>query len=96
MIARYAKRACLRRPSSPHVLRHSTATELAEVTTIRVVQEHFDHASVRTTEGYVHTKSDAVGAIGELGRRFRRAALAKKRARPEAHGSAVSEAQTCA
>lgn len=74
-VRRYAQRAGIMRPVSPHVLRHSTATELADLTSIRVVQEHLGHASVTTTEKYIHPKGgERRRAVDELGARWQRAA----------------------
>lgn len=75
------KAAGISRAVTPHLLRHSSATELVELgTPIRVVQEVLGHAAVTTTERYVHVKSggrraaiDALGARVEQARRSRAA-----------------------
>jgi site-specific recombinase XerD len=61
--------AGISRPVTPHNLRHSSATELHEMgTPIRVVQGLLGHATVTTTERYIHPKDaarrQAVEALG--------------------------------
>jgi site-specific recombinase XerD len=70
MVRRYAELAGISRRVSPHLLRHSSATQLVEVgTPLRVVQEICGHASVSTTQRYVHVNNGqrrrAVDALGE-------------------------------
>ncbi|HEU4731555.1 MAG TPA: tyrosine-type recombinase/integrase [Kofleriaceae bacterium] len=75
------KAAGISRAVTPHLLRHSSASELVELgTPIRVVQEVLGHAAVTTTERYVHVKAggrraaiDALGARVEQARRKRAA-----------------------
>lgn len=75
------KAAGISRAVTPHLLRHSSASELVELgTPIRVVQEVLGHAAVTTTERYVHVKSggrraaiDALGSRVEAARRARAA-----------------------
>jgi site-specific recombinase XerD len=62
------RRAGLARPIRPHMLRHSTGTELAAAgAPIDVVQELLGHQSILTTQVYVHPSPrrlrDAVEAI---------------------------------
>lgn len=60
LIRCYGKRAGISRPVTPHLLRHSSATELAELgTELRVIRDICNHASVTTTERYVHGRSEA-------------------------------------
>jgi len=82
IVSALGEAAGIERPVTPHLLRHSSATELVELgTPIRVVQEVCGHASVTTTERYVHVRSgarrEAIDALGERvasARRKRRAA----------------------
>jgi site-specific recombinase XerD len=75
------KAAGISRAVTPHLLRHSSATELVDLgTPIRVVQEVLGHAAVTTTERYVHVRNggrraaiDALGARVEAARRSRAA-----------------------
>ena len=55
MVKRMAKRAGITAACTPHVLRHTLATELlSEGFTIREVQDALRHADVSTTEIYTH------------------------------------------
>lgn len=68
--------AGLSRVITPHLLRHSASTELASMgVPLSVLQGILGHASVRTTERYVHIRdrqrSEAVNAFGERWQRFR-------------------------
>ncbi len=55
LVRNAAKRAGIVRKVSPHLLRHSSVTELVELgVSIRTVQEIVGHASVTTTERYAH------------------------------------------
>lgn len=69
LIRRLGKAAGIARPVTPHLLRHSNATELVELgTPIKVVQEICGHASQATTERYVHARAGAHrAAIDALG-----------------------------
>lgn len=69
MIRACGERAGLSRRVTPHLLRHSSATELAELgTELRVIRDICGHASVLTTERYVHARGGArrraVAALG--------------------------------
>ncbi len=70
MVRSYGREAGISHPVSPHPLRHSSATELAELTTIQTVQLHCDHESIVTTQRYVHAREaawrSAVQALGEV------------------------------
>jgi len=74
MIARYARLAGIAKQVSPHLLRHSNATQLVEMgASLRVVQEICGHASVTTTQRYVHVSSGRRRqAIDALGRQWRK------------------------
>jgi integrase len=57
---------------TPHMFRHATATELlARGASIDVVKELLGHASIRSTEAYLHPDADAqraaVDRLGPLG-----------------------------
>jgi site-specific recombinase XerD len=73
MVARYARLAGIVRPISPHSLRHGSATALANLgTPIRTIQEICGHASVATTERYIHVNArERYNAVDKLGRAFR-------------------------
>ena len=73
MVSRFSSLAGIQTPVTPHVLRHSAATRLAELgTPLRVVQEICGHASVTTTERYVHVQSgEKRKAMDALAQRWR-------------------------
>lgn len=63
MVSRYARKAGIEQPVSPHVLRHTFATELLrEGADIREVQELLRHADVRTTMLYTHVAPERLAA----------------------------------
>lgn len=68
-LAALAGRAGLERPIKPHMFRHATATELlARGVGIDVVKELLGHASIRSTEAYLHPDVAALrAAVDRLG-----------------------------
>jgi integrase/recombinase XerD len=68
-LAALSVRAGLDRAVTPHMFRHSTATELlARGAAIDVVKELLGHASIRSTEAYLHPDVDAMrAAVDRLG-----------------------------
>ena len=69
LVSQLGRAAGIARPLTPHILRHSNATELVELgTPLKVVQEICGHASQSTTERYVHARAGAHrAAIDALG-----------------------------
>ena len=59
-LASLSKKAGLERTITPHLFRHATATELlARGAGLDVVKELLGHASIRSTEAYLHPTIDA-------------------------------------
>lgn len=69
-VQRIIKRAALRsigRIICPHVLRHTFATRLMQVTNSRVVQEMLGHRHLSTTQIYTHPNhTDKVDAVNKM------------------------------
>jgi len=74
MVFKYAKQTGITRPVTPHLLRHSSATQLVALgTPLSVVQGICGHASTATTERYVHVSNgQRRKAIDRLGEEWRR------------------------
>lgn len=79
LVHHFGQLATISTPVTPHVLRHSSATRLAELgTPLRVVQEICGHASVTTTERYVHVAgSERKSAVDKLAAHWRQCAQAR-------------------
>lgn len=59
--------ACLNRPIHPHMLRHTFATRLMKVASIRVVQQLLGHKCLSSTQVYTHPDSvDLKNAIDQV------------------------------
>lgn len=73
MVTRYAVLSGISRKVSPHLLRHTSVTELLDLgTPIRVVQEMVGHSSITTTERYAHVSGKArKAAVDALGNKWR-------------------------
>lgn len=66
LVKAYAKKADITRPVTPHLLRHSSVTQLVELgTPLRVVQEMVGHESIKTTQRYASVNSEARRKAGE-------------------------------
>ena len=63
-ISRLAKRAGITRSVTPHMLRHSAATQLLEAgVDIRFVQKLLGHSSIATTQIYADVRDGSLKAV---------------------------------
>ena len=64
LIKNYAKRAGIKKPVSPHTMRHSFASHLlANGAPLRVIQEMLGHADIATTQVYTHIDADRLRSV---------------------------------
>ncbi len=71
LVRELGREAGIKRPVTPHLLRHSCATVLSERgTEIKVIQEICGHAYQATTERYIHARAGAdrvaIDTLGEV------------------------------
>jgi len=69
-VERIIKKAAIEtigRPVNPHMLRHTFATKLMRITSVRVVQELLGHRNLSSTQIYTHpNQDDFANAIRQL------------------------------
>lgn len=64
---KFAGKMALNRPIHPHILRHTFATRMMRVTSIRIVQQLLGHKSLQSTQVYTHPNQDDLSnAIHQL------------------------------
>jgi integrase/recombinase XerD len=89
IIADLGKEARIHRPVSPHVVRHTSATELARLgLSLFGLKEFLAHESIEATQRYVHLTDEIKKAVNRLAKRF--AAMQAKRRKLRARRAALS------
>lgn len=80
LVKRYARLAGIKRNVFPHIVRHTSGTEYAEVADLHVVKDILGHRDISTTQVYTHSDLAARRAANaKLAKRWRSAAARSHR-----------------